>query len=81
MADGVTAGLEPLRAAGYPMIIALQEDMAKALGQAIAFQLNDRDGLICLDQLHLHAGAYLDIGAPVAEGQVIPVVIKTLVLS
>ena len=33
-----------------------------------------------VDGVRLPDGAYLDIGAPVAGGQVLPVVIKTLIL-
>ena len=36
--------------------------------------------LVSLDSVLLPDGAYLDIGAPLAGGQVLPVVIKTLIL-
>lgn len=37
--------------------------------------------LLCLDGLDLTDGAYLDVGAPIAAGQVLPVVIKTLIME
>ena len=35
--------------------------------------------LLCLDGVQLPPGSYLDVAAPIAGGQVLPVVIKTLV--
>ena len=57
----------------------VRSDMGKALGQALGTLLPGT-GLVCLDGVSLRDGAYLDIGTPVAHGQALPVVIKTLVL-
>lgn len=76
MADGIALGL---RCLPPPYIIAVQNDMGKALGQALGLLL-PKTGLVCLDGVALHDGSYLDIGAPIADGQALPVVIKTLVL-
>ena len=76
LADGIAAARD---GQNQPLIVALQEDMGKALGQALGTLLPETP-MLCLDGLHLPEGSYLDIGAPVAAGQVLPVVIKTLVL-
>ena len=76
LARGVADGLAPLRAAGFVPIVAVECDQAKVLGQALAPLV---DGpLLCLDGVGVDSGDYLDIGAPVAGGTVLPVVIKTL---
>ena len=62
-----------------PVILAVQEDMAKALGQQLALRLGQDVPLLCLDRICLKAGDYLDVGAPV--GPALPVVIKTLILT
>lgn len=62
-----------------PVLLALQEDMAKALGQQIALRLGEDAQILCIDRVKLKAGDYLDIGAPV--GPALPVVVKTLILS
>ncbi|MBO2526954.1 MAG: ethanolamine ammonia-lyase [Clostridiales bacterium] len=80
LADGVALGLEPSAQAGNPLIIAVEADMGKALGQALRMLLPEVP-LICLDGVHLPEGSYLDIGSPVASGQVLPVVVKTLALG
>ena len=79
LARGVADGLAPLRQAGFVPIVAVETDQAKVLGQALAPLV---DGpLLCLDGVGVDSGDYLDIGAPVANGAVLPVVIKTLVLN
>ena len=77
LARGICGGLEPLLAAGFLPVVAVESDMAKALGQAMSARLTGP--LLCLDGVGLDNGDYLDIGAPVAGGAVLPVVIKTLV--
>lgn len=62
-----------------PLVIAVGEDMGKGLGQAILAR--GHRALVCMDSLRVSSGAYLDIGAPVAGGTVLPVVIKTLIFE
>ena len=62
-----------------PILVALEQDVAKALGQIISL-MGERDRpVLCLDRLHLGENSYLDIGSPI--GPALPVVIKTLVLA
>ncbi|MCI8476913.1 MAG: ethanolamine ammonia-lyase [Oscillospiraceae bacterium] len=77
VAQGVRQGLQPLLEAGFFPVLVLESDMAKVLGQALAPQIPGP--LLCLDGIHLDSGDYLDVGAPVANGAVVPVVMKTLV--
>lgn len=62
-----------------PVYLALEQDMAKALGQALSLRLGADRTILCLDSLRLTEGSYLDVGAPV--GPALPVVIRTLVLT
>ena len=70
--------LLPLAKTG-PLILAVREDMAKALGQQLALRAGCEARILCIDRVALQAGDYLDVGAPV--GPAFPVVIKTLILS
>ena len=80
LADGVAIGLRQRAESGEPLIIAVRADMGKALGQAVGMLLPEAP-LVCLDSVALDEGSFLDIGAPVAGGQVLPVVVKTLALG
>ena len=62
-----------------PVLIALENDMAKALGHALSLLLPKETPILCIDRVQLAEGSYLDIGAPV--GPCLPVVVKTLVLA
>ena len=61
-----------------PMFLAMEQDMAKALGQAISLE-NPQAQVLCIDRIRLSAGDYLDVGKPV--GPAFPVVVKTLILE
>ena len=70
---------DDLAAAGEaPLMLCMEQDMAKALGQALALRCSPETPILCIDRIRLTEEAYLDIAAPV--GPALPVVVKTLVL-
>ena len=62
-----------------PILLCLEQDMAKALGQALAVRLPPDTPILCIDRVRVGEDSFLDVGAPV--GSALPVVVKTLVLS
>ena len=78
LAKGISGGLSHRKG---PAVVILEEDMGKALGQALRNELGLQAQVVCLDGLHIPEGSYLDIAAPVAGGTTIPVVVKTLAFS
>lgn len=74
LAKAIIRGMEQQTA-----MVAVEKDMAKALGQAMALQLPEEKSCLCIDSVKLEDGSYLDVGAPV--GPAMPVVVKTLVLG
>lgn len=60
------------------ILVCLEADCAKALGQCLRLLVGNRPCL-CMDGISLTGETWLDVGAPV--GPALPVVIKTLVLS
>ena len=52
------------------LLLCLQRDMGKALGQALALRLPNTP-LLCLDGLHLPEHSYLDIAAPIAVEHIV----------
>ena len=71
---------EEIAASGAePVLVCLEQDMAKALGQALAVRLGQDAKILCIDRVRLREESYLDVGTPV--GPAFPVVVKTLVLG
>ena len=62
-----------------PVYLCIEQDMAKALGQAMALRRGKDCSILCLDRVKISAGSFLDVGAPI--GPAMPVVVKTLVLE
>ncbi|MFD0698002.1 ethanolamine ammonia-lyase reactivating factor EutA [Paenibacillus sp. GCM10027628] len=59
-----------------PLIVIMANDMAKVLGQTLQAMNPGRD-IICIDQVLVEHGDYLDIGKKL-QTEVVPVVVKTL---
>jgi ethanolamine utilization protein EutA len=78
---GIVRGLASLVEAEIPIIVMVDEDMAKALGHALSANLPQNYPFICIDSVKVENGDYVDIGLPVAEGAVLPVIVKTLVFN
>lgn len=74
LAEEILAGVK-----GQQVLVCLEQDMAKALGQALAVRMAEDARILCIDRVKIGEGSYLDVGTPV--GPALPVVVKTLVLS
>lgn len=81
LAAAVIAGAEELIDGDCPLILVVQADIGKVLGNAVSARLGPRKDVICIDGIRTFSGDYIDIGEPVADGQVVPVVIKTLIFN
>ncbi|MEH6941988.1 ethanolamine ammonia-lyase reactivating factor EutA [Bacillus sp. JJ722] len=60
----------------HPIVVILESDYGKVLGQTMKM-LAPMQNIICVDQIKVENGDYLDIGQ-MLESDVVPVVIKTL---
>jgi ethanolamine utilization protein EutA len=63
---------------GRPLVAIIERDYAQALGQTVKAMAPDRP-LLVIDQVGLAEGDYIDIGAPLMDGRVVPLSVKTLV--
>ena len=63
---------------GRPLIAIIKRDYAQVLGQTVKGLVKERP-LLVIDQVGLDEGDYIDIGTPLMDGRVVPLVVKTLI--
>lgn len=80
-AEAIVEGMQESIAKKIPLLVVVREDMAKVLGQCLFAQLPKDYPFVCIDSVDVQNGDYIDIGNPVIEGSVLPIVVKTLVFN
>ncbi len=76
----IVSGLREYLRVNDIVIIVLERDMAKSLGNALMNALPGKK-ILSLDTVKVENGDYIDIGSPLSNGRVVPVVVKTLVFD
>lgn len=66
---------------GEPILLVIESDIAKAMGQMIRQQPDLKRQVVAIDSIHVEDGEYVDMGKPMMNGMVIPVVLKTLIFG
>ncbi|MFW9787778.1 MAG: ethanolamine ammonia-lyase reactivating factor EutA [Candidatus Thorarchaeota archaeon] len=64
-----------------PIILVFAYDFAKVLGISIRNETSIQNNLLCLDELDMETGDWIDIGSPLKETQAFPVTVKSLVFN
>lgn len=81
LAAAIIKGAREVIESSYPLIVVVECDIGKVLGNALNIQLDFKKPVICIDGIRAAGGDYIDIGEPLAGGTVVPVVNKTLVFN
>ncbi|MFC0527511.1 ethanolamine ammonia-lyase reactivating factor EutA [Phytohabitans kaempferiae] len=81
LADGVAAALAPRTAAGRPILLMLDGDVAMSLGRLLVAECGVPAEVLVLDGLTLHDFDYVDIGRIRLPSRTVPVTIKSLVFA
>lgn len=78
LADGFVALADRSLLPGHPLVGVVGRDYAQVLGQFVKARRPELP-LVVIDQVGLEEGDYIDIGRPMLDGRVVPLVVKTLV--
>lgn len=74
-------GMKEIIELNLPLIVIVEHDIAKALGQTLKAQLSYKKDVVCIDSVMVENGDYIDIGNSISNGKVVPVIVKTLLFS
>lgn len=81
LAEAIIQGSHELINSEHPLVLIVENDIGKVLGNALNVLLDRRKEVICIDGIHAQEGDYIDIGEPMANGRVVPVITKTLIFN
>lgn len=79
VAEGIRQGVGPYLDRIDPLVVVAEQDVASGLGAILS--LGGLSSIIAIDELQVADGNYIDIGRPLYDGAVVPVVVKTLVFA
>lgn len=81
MGRAITEGLSDYCKLGFPIVVICESDIGKVLGNTLKVMLGIDKQIISIDNIFVKDGDFVDIGEPVANGRVVPVVTKTLIFN
>jgi ethanolamine utilization protein EutA len=64
---------------GHPLVLVVDADVAGVVGALLRQEFGVNGALVCIDQVLLREFDYIDIGQPLPDQGVVPVVVKSLV--
>ena len=73
--------MDRVQPSGEPILLVIESDIAKAMGQMIRQQPDLKRQVVAIDSIHVEDGEYVDMGKPMMNGMVIPVEVKTLIFG
>ena len=68
IAAAIIRGAEDVVNSPYPLIVVVENDIGKVLGNALAAELGDGKDIVSIDGISVANGDYIDIGEPIAGG-------------
>ncbi len=79
MALGIYGAWKEVMDHTKPLVVIVEKDIAKVLGQTIQIVSGGGMKFISIDSIRVNDGDYIDVGRPLSKDDVVPVIIKTLV--
>ncbi len=81
LARSITDAMDRVLPEHEPIIVVTETDTAKALGIAMRSFIGDKRRIAAIDSIKIDVGDFVDIGKPLMDGLVVPVIVKTLLFG
>jgi ethanolamine utilization protein EutA len=78
LAGGIAGAMPRSLSANFPLVIALREDVGRAIGAILEEEFDAHADLVSIDGLQLLELDYIDVGELLQPANVVPVVVKSL---
>jgi len=78
---GVVAALPNTIANNQPIMMCFDTDIGNSVGNIMRRETGITNEILSIDEISLREGDFIDIGAPIIEDVVVPVIVKTLVFD
>jgi len=78
---GVSSALQNTIRKEKPVVMVFDRDVGNSVGNVMMRETNAKNNIISIDEILVEEGDFIDIDVPKAGGQVVPVVVKSLVFS
>ena len=78
---GVVAALPTTVRTGKSILMCFDTDIGNSVGNVMKRETGIENEILSIDEISLDEGDFVDIGEPIIEGVVVPVVVKTLVFN
>ncbi len=80
-AKGVVAALPDTIVSNRPIIMCFDTDVGNSVGNVMKRETKITNEILSIDEVELNEGDFVDIGEPIIEDVVVPVIVKTLVFD
>ncbi|MGM0686431.1 MAG: ethanolamine ammonia-lyase reactivating factor EutA [Promethearchaeati archaeon] len=78
---GVVSALQNTVKKGEPILMIFDNDVGNSVGNVMKRETGIENKILSIDEISVREGDFIDIGEPVIENAVVPVIIKTLVFA
>ena len=79
--EGVIEALPRTVSKGKPILMCFDTDIGNSVGNVMRREVGVTNEILSIDEVALSEGDFIDIGEPIIENVVVPVVVKTLVFD
>jgi ethanolamine utilization protein EutA len=79
LCEGLANALARVGESPDPVLLVLDADVANIVGRLLRDEFGVRAPIVCIDEVELREFDYVDLGAPLPDQHVVPLVVKSLV--